>query len=193
MDERRTWATGLSAYVERIQHLPEWAPLLEDTKRRRQFCQEQWERTLPASLSTMRSLTGLDFRRCFRVTVTYPGLPGGRTLDQTGPAECPNAIAWGGREEFPAYTVVYIWHEILHSYFEQTDRDHAIIELVTDNELRVRLNGGTYPPFEGHPYLGRWKAAVEPAWRAYLGQGHRDIRQFAKLTRGYAPARGPTD
>ena len=50
-------------------------------------------------------------------------------------------ILWGHKEEYENYTTIYLWHEILHTYFDKTDISHAIIQLITDCELQNRLNG----------------------------------------------------
>lgn len=60
---------------------------------------------------------------------------------------------WGGLEMWPNYTTIYVWHEIFHSILpgqglKTTDLDHALIQLITDNELNARLNGFSYPPFD---------------------------------------------
>jgi|GEM_PF-1700321 len=55
---------------------------------------------------------------------------------------------------------------------------HAVIQLIADNELRIRLNGGHYPPFEGHTYLKRLMELIVPHWRKYLRAGNKEIGKF---------------
>ena len=78
------------------------------------------------------------------------------------------------------YSTIYLWHEILHSYFGDSDIEHAIIELIVDEELRSRLNNAKYPPFEGHKNLSELKKKILPHWRKYLKSEAKDIKKFQK-------------
>ncbi|MBI2019365.1 hypothetical protein HYS95_01690 [Candidatus Daviesbacteria bacterium] len=96
-----------------------------------------------------------------------------------------NDIAWGHAPEWNNYATVYLWHEALHSYLDYTDLSHALIQFVTDNELRVRLNkGDTYPPFVGHKDLFPLMNKLLPNWQSYLAEtpmdGKRDLLSFGK-------------
>jgi len=70
------------------------------------------------------------------VLVTHPKLKNGVNFARFG------VIGWGHSEDWKNYTSVYIWHEILHSYFDKSDLNHTLIELIADNELRYRHPGG---------------------------------------------------
>ena len=59
-------------------------------------------------------------------------------------------------------------------------KEHAVIELITDEELRTRLNGGKYPPFVGHGYLQKVKEKLLPKWRKYLKSEKQNIREFIR-------------
>jgi len=84
----------------------------------------------------------------------------------------------GHHEDWPNYATVYLWHEILHSYIGYSEKEHAVIELITDEELRIRLNGSKYPPFAGHKYLAKIKQKILPRWKKYLKSKKRNIREF---------------
>ena len=60
------------------------------------------------------------------------------------------------------------------------DTNHALIQLITDNELRIRLNGGKYPPFEGHSTLTAEMSSLLPKWQEYLLSPNKDILAFEK-------------
>ena len=125
----------------------------------------------------MTELTGIDFKKenkKFIVYITHPSLRHGKSFQD-------GTIAWGHNEDWQNYAVVYLWHEILHYYFELSDLDHALIELITDNELRVRLNGGKYPPFIGHENLEKLKYKILPYWKKYLKSKNKNIFEFKKL------------
>ncbi len=89
-----------------------------------------------------------------------------------------NVIGWGHHEEWPNYTTVYLWHEILHSYLGYSELEHTLIQLVTDNELRVQLNGGSYPPFVGHENLNPLTEKLFPYWKKYLQKDNKNIYEL---------------
>lgn len=62
----------------------------------------------------------------------------------------------------------YIIYEALHSLFGPSEVEHAIIELIADNELRIRLNkSGEYFEY-GHDYLRPVLIKLIPEWKSYL-------------------------
>jgi len=92
-------------------------------------------------------------------------------------------VVWGHKEDWPNYSLVYLAHEYLHSMFSYSDLDHAVIELIADNELRIRLNqGGEYFTCNGkdvgHDNLRELEKSMLPAWSAYLYNKSMDIRRF---------------
>jgi len=89
-----------------------------------------------------------------------------------------NKIAWGHNEDWPNYYVVYLWHEILHSYFSNSEIEHALISFATDEELRIRLNGGKYPPFVTHKELFPLMKKILPFWREYINSKKKNLLDF---------------
>lgn len=80
-----------------------------------------------------------------------------------------NTFVYGHKEEWNNYNMTYISHEILHSLFGSTDVEHCIIELITDNELRIRLNGnGEYFEITGHSHLRNMELKMFSYWQEYL-------------------------
>ncbi|KKU99309.1 MAG: hypothetical protein UY32_C0002G0045 [Candidatus Jorgensenbacteria bacterium GW2011_GWC1_48_8] len=116
---------------------------------------------------------GLKLNKKIAVYITHPGLKNGRYVGN-------NTIEWGHNEDWPNYATIYLWHEILHSYIGYSEKGHAVIELITDEELRTQLNSGKYPPFVGHKYLKSIKNRLLPQWRKYLNSEERNIRKFIK-------------
>lgn len=84
-----------------------------------------------------------------------------------------NKILFGHLDDFPNYTLVYFVHEILHSHFGFTKVEHAIIELIADNYLRMQLNK-TNEYFIannkriGHFYLKELEEKMLPDWKKYI-------------------------
>lgn len=162
----------LPAFFLAVMQSAPFRKLREETEHYRASCAEQWDRNRERSTQIIHDLTGFDLNRSFVVFVTHPSLKNGRILDD-------HHLAWGHHEEWPDYTTVHLWHEILHAYFDRNDTTHAIIQLIADNELRTQLSGGTYPPFIGHPHLFLRMEHVLPQWREYLTiKPPRDIAAF---------------
>jgi len=80
------------------------------------------------------------------------------------------------------YTIVYMIHEICHSLFGKTNVEHAIIEFITDNELRFLFNKDhKYFMYNdklvGHDYLYDLEKEMLPYWKKYL-KSKKDIYKF---------------
>jgi|SRR3989304_5621275 len=139
----------------------EFQSILKQTENYLLFCKKQWKKNYPQTRKVMVGLTGLKFEKSFIVYLTHPSLRNGQYIGS-------NKLAWGHYEDWPNYTTIYLWHEILHSYVLNTPKNHALIELITDNELRIRLNGGKYPPFSGHKELKNLMQKFLPHFQEFL-------------------------
>jgi len=92
-------------------------------------------------------------------------------------------IVWGHPEEWPNYSTVYLCHEIMHilTNLDPSDITHAVIELMTDNELRIRLNNkGKYFQYPGHKHLRKLEKNILPEWKKYLKKPEKNIFNFIK-------------
>lgn len=93
-------------------------------------------------------------------------------------------ICWSYRSDFPHYNTIYMWHEIMHSYLPAVSSDgkveHAVIELLTDDEMRARFNNSIYPPFVGHEELKPLKENLLASWRKYLKSPQKKINEYLK-------------
>jgi hypothetical protein len=63
----------------------------------------------------------------------------------------------------------------MHYYIDREQKysnilRHSIVELLSDVELRQRLNGGSYLPLVGHPYLQEAETKLLPSWETYVKQ-----------------------
>jgi len=76
----------------------------------------------------------------------------------------------------------------LHLLLPGGDLEHAVIQLICDNEMRVRLNGGDYPPFEAHDEHKEIMTKLLPSWRAYLKQPKKDIHEFIESAKRISEA-----
>lgn len=162
---------NLSAFIEYLKNTKEYAQIYQQSLDYRNWIDKKWQANFKKTLAIMEGITGLHFDKPFTVYITHPSLRNGKNWGD-------NIITWGCNEKWTNYSVVYLWHEILHSYLDHSDKSHAVIELATDNELRARLNGDKYPPFEGHMNLLALKKKMLPRWRKYLKLTQKDIRGF---------------
>ena len=136
------------------------------------FCEKQWAKNYLTSSKTISDLTGFKLDKSFTVYITHPSLKNGHYLGN-------NKICWGHNEDWPNYVTIYLWHEILHSYFNNDDINHALIQFITDNELRIKLGDGKYPPFVGHENLFPLMKKLLPHWGQYLKEKQpRDFNKF---------------
>lgn len=161
----------MEVFFSSIKESKEYIKILDQTKERLEFCNKQWEKNLPLTLKTMEELSGFEFSNVYTIYIIHPAFTGGRYLGN-------RKILWGGLEEWNNYTTGYAWHEILHNYFGRSDLDHALIQLMTDEELRVRLNGGSYPPYVGHNDLYPLMDKILPYWKEYLASKDKNILKF---------------
>lgn len=168
----KSTVSKIEYYIETLKKSKQYLKILSQTRSYLEYCKEQWENNYVKTASVMKSLTGLNLDGSFVVYITHPSLMNGTNAGN-------NIICWGHNEDWPNYTTVYLWHEIMHSYMGHDDTSHALIELITDEELRVRLNGGRYPPLiRGHPHLERIEKKLLPAWKRYLKSDKHDIIKF---------------
>lgn len=163
----------LPQYLDFLVQSASFKPILKQTEDYLRACEKQWNLNLKVTLTILRELTGLSFDETFTVFITHPTLRNGCYLGD-------NKIAWGHHEDWPNYTTIYLWHEILHSHFADTELDHALISLLTDEELRSRLNHDVYPPFVTHKKLFPLMKKLLPSWRKYLVSKNKDIFKFKK-------------
>lgn len=163
----------LPEFIEKIKSSKKYQKIRTQTKKYRDFCESEWGKNYPATVKIVEDLIGLKFDNSFTVYITHPSQKNGIYLGD-------NIIEWGHNEDWPNYTVVYLWHEILHAYFGFSDEEHAVIELIIDNELRIKLNGGKYPPFKGHRDLNNIKKTLLPFWMRYLKSKEKNINKFIK-------------
>jgi hypothetical protein len=53
--------------------------------------------------------------------------------------------------------------------------------------MRVRLNGGEYPPFVGHRHLKELKEKIFPLWKEYVAKQESDINRFKEKIKNLNP------
>lgn len=162
----------LDELVEQALLHPLYQRIQAETLQAAELIRAEWEGAYERSHEIVFDVVGGPLEETLKVFVTHPCLRQGRFLaDQ-------RAIAWTFAEDQPHSNVIYLWHEVLHAFLPRGNLGHAVLELVADEELRIRLNGGSYPPFIGHPHLSPIKEILLPVWREYLRRSERDIFKF---------------
>lgn len=161
--------------LEAIRQSSTYSRLIEETFGYLKFIDREWQQNEPNALSIIQELTGLELPKSkIIVYLTHPKLKNGLTVDQ-------KTIVWGHVEDFQNYTTVYLCHELVHilTDLDNSQITHAIIELLADNELRIRLNQkGTYFEYPGHSSLQLPTKKLLPRWKSYLKQEDKNIFSF---------------
>jgi hypothetical protein len=161
----------LPSFLKELKISSEFKNILQQTENYLKSCQKQWNKNIGKTSKYIHAITGLVLDKKFTIYISHPSLKNGRYIGK-------NKIIWGHNEDWKNYTTIYLWHEILHSYFDYSDISHVLIELITDEELRAFLNKEIYPPFIGHSHLQEIKNKILPKWKKYLNSDKKDIKDF---------------
>jgi hypothetical protein len=169
----------LEELLKEVQETEAYNHILTQTQKYQEEVKEKWLTNHDITSRLMQEITGLDFGNDeFSVYLT---------LGQNGRYWGDRRIVWGPpKEYFSNQTIVFLWHEIMHGKIKGDGEDgpfsdpieHSVIQLATDNELRVRLNGGEYPPFVGHELMFPILERMLSPWRSYLDSPERNILEF---------------
>jgi len=158
-----------------ITNSKEFKQLFSETEKYKIFVERQWNKNKNFVLSYFKNDLGLKIPN-YTITI-YIFHP----KSHNGYADCQTkSILWGHPENWKNYTTVYLAHELLHilTYKKLKDFDvmHALIELATDNELRIRLNkkGKYFIPKQKKKMplhikkLFDLERKIYPYWKEYL-------------------------
>jgi len=156
--------------------------ILEETQDYKREITAEWSSNYLRSVRMMENITRLEWddNKEFEVYLIHPSSAIARYLGS-------NRIVVGmDKEKNNDYTII-LWHELMHSKFHlydssfSNDISHSIIILVTENELRSRLNGGNYPPFfDSDQDLSIIMKKILPYWRVYLKSERDNILEFER-------------
>jgi len=153
----------------------EYKRLIRETKDYLAFVDQQWENNKKKAFFIIKGFFGSELPvGIIAVYLTHPKLKNGLALNE-------NTIVWGHPEDFKNYTTVYLCHELMHilTKFDNSDITHAAIELMVDNELRIKLNRkGKYFEYPGHARLQQLKRKLLPDWKRYLKKKDESIFSF---------------
>lgn len=166
--------------ANRLKQTPDYRAIFEHTRRFKWELESFWQASYDRTLGIMQEITGLDFADD-QFKVYSVSVPDGKYMGN-------GRIVFGPlKERFSNFQVVGLWREIMHGKMKAGSKDiphcddieHSVIQLATDNELRVLLNGnGMYPPFEGHERYAPLMKKMLPHWYMYLASQERNILDF---------------
>jgi hypothetical protein len=162
----------LETYLHKLIGSKEFITLKKQTEQSLIEIKDEWEQNFKETSDYIKKL-GIGIRGKFNINIVHPGLKAGRFIP-------PNNVIWSHQTYWTNYNTVYLWHEILHSYFGKSEEEHALIELITDQEMRYRLNKTEYPPMEGHDYIKEIKLNMLPSWKNYLKANNSDINKLVE-------------
>lgn len=168
----RKMATSIEAIYTDIYQSKEFKKLRKETEAHLIAVSNQWEKNKKFTLAFVQEISGISLPdKTITVLITHPKMHLGRAVVEH------NTILWGHTEDWINYSTIYLCHELMHILTKEKQRNekvmHALIELMTDNELRIRLNsGGEYftentQPI-GHKNLNELEKKILPIWQEYL-------------------------
>lgn len=150
----------ISKYIDAIINTDAFKKIREETTQTLSLLQLEWETNYSTIKKYLESL-GLVINGNFTVYLNHPIFLEGQYWED-------GIIIWSYRNDFLNYNVIYIWHEILHELIGKSDKEHALIELIADNEMKKQLNGDEYPPFTGHKDLQYLRKKINPKFQEFL-------------------------
>ncbi len=162
----------LDAFIIDVSQLDEYRKLKTQTIQSSEPIKKEWDKNYEKTYEYLLNI-GIKISGEFTIILVHPALPAGHYYGN-------NRICWSNQTYWPNYNTVYIWHEILHSFFESGKHTHALVELITDDHMRSILNGDKYPPFFGHDFLKDFKENALPIWQKYLYSKDKNIKNLVK-------------
>lgn len=165
--------------LKKVIESPEFDDLLATTENYKAWLEKEWNQKKEKTLKEMEDILKIQLpNKTFKVFVIAPIIGGGSYLGNY-------KIFWGHEEDWPNYNIVYLMHEVLHAFIHKGKYAHEVIELATDNELRIRLNGkGEYfmegNKKVGHPKQLKKEKELLPKWEEYLKDESTDVYSFIR-------------
>jgi len=152
----------------------EFEKLLSETESYKKWLENEWNSKKDTVIEILRDILRIEIP-VDKVTiyVVDPRIGGGSYLGN-------NRIFWGHTEDWTNYNVVYMAHEFLHTFIPSGEIEHCLIELATDNELRIRMNRKSEYFIEdgqpvGHDYLREKEKYLLPSWEKYLKNKDKNL------------------
>lgn len=165
--------------IELIIQTDKFKKIYEETIRYSDWLSSEWNKNKINVNEVLKDILRIKMSPTeYKVFITHPKLRNGRYVGHS-------TICWGHSEDWDNYSMVYLVHEALHEILvNRSPVMHAIIELIADNELRIRLNKkGKYFEVRGHQKLKKIEKIIYPHWRKYLKNKSQNIMDFFENTK----------
>ena len=157
---------------------------LQETKVYKTFAKKEWNTNKNKINQILFDITGQYYDKQMICYIGHPKIPDGCSFMK-------NKFKFGGymKECWKNYNIVYFIHETFHTIIDYDFMEdkkvisklitHSIIELLTDNELRIRLNNeGDYFDVEGHKYLININKKLYPTWIQFVKSKNKNFFDF---------------
>ncbi|PIS21238.1 hypothetical protein COT51_03855 [candidate division WWE3 bacterium CG08_land_8_20_14_0_20_41_15] len=169
----------ISALIDEGKKSKEFGRVLNEVEDYKKELESKWQKDGQKASAFLEEILKIKLPdKEFTVLITHPKVGNGKYAGE-------NTIIWGHEENWPNYSIVYLFHEALHEILGKGKFVHEIIELASDNELRIRLNGkGEYFTENGqqvgHLDLIESEKKLLPNWQKYLKDPNMTIFEFLK-------------
>ena len=110
----------LDNFIATIIQSAEFKVIEKHVEQSKQLIVHEWESNYKKTSEYLKSL-GIDFEATFDIFLAP-------TIYKEGHNTRNNQIFWSYQTHWPNYNTIYLWHEVLHSYFDgdSTDQTHAL-------------------------------------------------------------------
>jgi len=190
----------MRTYIDGYMETDDFKDILKKTHEDKIIVEEEWTKNKNTIEAYLHEILGFEVSKEVHKVHTVYILPRG------GSNKGDYRITWGLQcaNEFENYSTVYLTHEFLHTILGTSSHiSHAIIELITDNELRKRLNGlkdyshvdkrrqanckeygckdcdCSNVPDVGHEFLAELRTKINPFFQLFK-KDDKNIYQFVK-------------
>jgi hypothetical protein len=165
----------MKSLIEIGMECQEFKSLLADTEEYMKWIEDKWEKGKEQVETELKSILRMELSSEEATVFVVDSSVG------VGQYFGNRNIVWGHTEDWQNYSLVYLAHEYLHTFIPNGNVSHAVIELTTDNELRIRLNKeGEYFDIDTRDWLLGLEKKILPAWNVYLESGDNDILEFIR-------------
>lgn len=165
-------AKNTQKIYKEINKSKEFEKLLKETKKYKNFVENQWKKNEKFVFDYIKNTLGLKIPNyTITVYIFHQNLFRGKTNFST------KSILWGHPEDWKNYSTIYIFHELLHMLIPQNIQIkhnpmiHALIEIIADNDFKMRINKKIKKNDKykiGHPNLKNLRKSLIDKWEIYL-------------------------
>jgi hypothetical protein len=164
----------ITEFLKEIALLPEFQAIYKETEDSLVLIQKEWESNFQKSFEMIKDMTNINFENDnYQIFVTHPAIRNFRYVGN-------NKIACSYQGDYPNFNTISLWHHILLSKIFGPTINQSILDLMCENELRIRLNGGEYPPLFGNEPMRKLTEMLLPDWKEYLKRDKRDLEAFVE-------------